>query len=102
MLRGKKGTELTQKEPQEMTNRRQQPNLLMALKRALDESPALNPNQQGGEYQYWLDIGVILRCLVEDNTDEEILASLESHGYNASAFGAAIRFLRKVADSTAT
>lgn len=85
-----------------MTTRRQQPNLFIALRRALEESPTLNPNQQGGEYQYWLDIGVVLRCLVEDHTDEEILASLESHGYNSSAFGAPVRFLRKVADSTAT
>jgi hypothetical protein len=85
-----------------MTNRRQQPNLFTALKRGLDESPTLNPNQQGGEYQYWLDIGVILRCLVEDNTDEEIIASLDSHGYKASAFGAAVRFLRQVADTTAS
>lgn len=67
-----------------MTNPRQ-PNLFRELKRALEESLTLNPNQQGGEYQYWLDIGVILRCLVEDHTDEEILASLDSHGYKASA-----------------
>lgn len=85
-----------------MTNLRQQTNLFMALKRALEESPTLNPNQQGGEYQYWLDIGVILRYLVEDHTDEEILASLDSHGYKASAFGAAVRFLRQTADSTAS
>jgi hypothetical protein len=85
-----------------MTKRPQQPNLFLALKRALDESPTLNPNQQGGEYQYWLDIGVILRCLVEDHTDEEILASLGSHGYKASAFGAAVRFLRQTADSMAS
>ena len=71
------------------------------IRERIRDDPRLNPDKDDGEYVYLKDLGVILRCLLDDKTNAEIEESLDRHGYKGSAYSPALNFIRQVAQETA-